>query len=107
MKRTLPPLNGLRAFEAAARHMSFTDAADELSVTQAAISQPALPTSFSMSALTMNMPEPIIDPATTMVASSKLREGLKAVFSSIIMIICWNLDCQVSRSTKKPAVKRD
>ncbi len=31
MKRTLPPLNGLRAFEAAARHMSFTDAADELS----------------------------------------------------------------------------
>ena len=38
MKRSLPPLNGLRAFEAAARHMSFTDAADELSVTQAAIS---------------------------------------------------------------------
>ena len=38
MKRTLPPLNGLRAFEAAARHMSFTDAAHELSVTQAAIS---------------------------------------------------------------------
>lgn len=38
MKRTLPPLNGLRAFEAAARHMSFTDAAEELNVTQAAIS---------------------------------------------------------------------
>jgi LysR family glycine cleavage system transcriptional activator len=38
MKRTLPPLNGLRAFEAAARHMSFTDAAHELNVTQAAIS---------------------------------------------------------------------
>jgi len=38
MKRNLPPLNGLRAFEAAARHMSFTDAAEELSVTQAAIS---------------------------------------------------------------------
>src|SRR5258705_6278354 len=38
MKRTPPPLNGLRAFEAAARHMSFTDAAEELSVTQAAIS---------------------------------------------------------------------
>ena len=38
MERTLPPLNGLRAFEAAARHMSFTDAAEELSVTQAAIS---------------------------------------------------------------------
>jgi LysR family glycine cleavage system transcriptional activator len=38
MKRSLPPLNGLRAFEAAARHLSFTDAAEELSVTQAAIS---------------------------------------------------------------------
>jgi len=38
LKRSLPPLNGLRAFEAAARHMSFTEAAHELSVTQAAIS---------------------------------------------------------------------
>ncbi len=38
MSRQLPPLNGLRAFEAAARHLSFTKAADELSVTQAAIS---------------------------------------------------------------------
>jgi LysR family transcriptional regulator, glycine cleavage system transcriptional activator len=34
----LPSLNGLRAFEAAARHMSFTRAAAELSVTQTAIS---------------------------------------------------------------------
>lgn len=38
MKRRLPSLNGLRAFEAAARHQSFTRAADELSVTQTAIS---------------------------------------------------------------------
>ncbi|MFE0754069.1 transcriptional regulator GcvA [Inquilinus sp. NPDC058860] len=35
----LPPLNGVRAFEAAARHRSFTRAAAELSVTQAAVSQ--------------------------------------------------------------------
>jgi LysR family transcriptional regulator, glycine cleavage system transcriptional activator len=35
---TLPSLNGLRAFEAAARHLSFTRAADELHVTQTAIS---------------------------------------------------------------------
>ena len=34
----LPSLTGLRAFEAAARHMSFTRAADELNVTQTAIS---------------------------------------------------------------------
>lgn len=34
----LPSLNGLRAFEAAARHLSFTKAAEELNVTQTAIS---------------------------------------------------------------------
>ena len=38
MARALPPLNALRAFEAAARHGSFVAAADELSVTPAAIS---------------------------------------------------------------------
>jgi LysR family transcriptional regulator, glycine cleavage system transcriptional activator len=38
MARRLPPLNALRAFEAAARHLSFTKAADELFVTQAAVS---------------------------------------------------------------------
>jgi LysR family glycine cleavage system transcriptional activator len=38
MSRSLPPLNALRAFEAAARHLSFTKAAEELNVTQAAIS---------------------------------------------------------------------
>jgi LysR family transcriptional regulator, glycine cleavage system transcriptional activator len=37
--RRLPPLNWLRAFDSAARHMSFTDAAEELGVTQAAVSQ--------------------------------------------------------------------
>jgi LysR family transcriptional regulator, glycine cleavage system transcriptional activator len=37
--RRLPPLNALRAFEAAARHASFVKAADELAVTPAAISQ--------------------------------------------------------------------
>lgn len=36
--RKLPPLNALKAFEAAARHLSFTRAADELYVTQAAVS---------------------------------------------------------------------
>lgn len=34
----LPPLNSLRAFEAAARHLSFKKAADELHVTPAAVS---------------------------------------------------------------------
>jgi len=38
MNARLPSLNGLRAFEAAARHLSFTVAASELNVTQTAIS---------------------------------------------------------------------
>lgn len=39
MKKRLPPLNWIRAFEASARHLSFTHAANELNLTQAAISQ--------------------------------------------------------------------
>lgn len=38
MSKRLPPLNSLKAFESAARHLSFTKAADELFVTQAAVS---------------------------------------------------------------------
>jgi LysR family glycine cleavage system transcriptional activator len=37
--RQLPPLSGLQAFEAAARLLSFTEAAKELNCTQAAVSQ--------------------------------------------------------------------
>jgi LysR family glycine cleavage system transcriptional activator len=38
MRQRLPPLNTLKAFEAAARHESFTRAAEELFVTQGAVS---------------------------------------------------------------------
>lgn len=37
--RSLPPLNSLRAFESAARHLSFSKAASELNVTPGAVSQ--------------------------------------------------------------------
>lgn len=39
MARSLPPLNALRAFEAAGRHQSFSGAADELGVSHSAISR--------------------------------------------------------------------
>jgi LysR family glycine cleavage system transcriptional activator len=50
MARHLPSLNQLRAFEAAARHLSFKDGADELCVTQAAVSHQikALETALGM-----------------------------------------------------------
>lgn len=38
MRRPMPPLNALKAFEATARHLSFTKAAAELHVTPAALS---------------------------------------------------------------------
>src|SRR5215813_6194460 len=37
-RRLLPPLTGLRAFEAAGRHLSFKRAADEMHVTPSAVS---------------------------------------------------------------------
>lgn len=39
MQRNLPPLNALRAFEAAGRHGSFTEAAGELNVSHSSISR--------------------------------------------------------------------
>ena len=39
----LPPLNALRAFEAVARHKSFTRAAGELNVSQSAVSHQVRP----------------------------------------------------------------
>ena len=39
MTRRFPSLNALRTFEAAARHLSFSKAAEELNVTQAAVSR--------------------------------------------------------------------
>jgi hypothetical protein len=37
--RKIPPLNAMKAFEAAGRHTSFTRAAEELNVSQGAISK--------------------------------------------------------------------
>jgi LysR family glycine cleavage system transcriptional activator len=39
MSRSLPPLNAVRAFETASRHLSFSRAAEELGVTQGAVSK--------------------------------------------------------------------
>ena len=58
--RKLPPLNALRAFEAAARHMSFARAADELAVTPTAIShQIRLLEEITGQALFRRRPRPI------------------------------------------------
>ncbi|MGR3484535.1 MAG: transcriptional regulator GcvA [Paracoccaceae bacterium] len=52
MTDRLPPLTALRAFDAAARHMSFARAADELSVTPAALS-------FQIKSLESHLGQPV------------------------------------------------
>jgi hypothetical protein len=48
---------------------------------QTSISHPELPVFLTISALTIKIPEPIMLPATTMVASIRLSDGLKDSFS--------------------------
>ena len=52
MPNRLPPLTALRAFDAAARHMSFADAASELNVTAAALS-------FQIKSLEKHLGQPV------------------------------------------------
>src|SRR5205814_10310390 len=57
-------------------------------ITQKAINHPALPTFLVMSALTIKMPEPIIEPATTIVASTKPSDCLNEVACCGAFSIC-------------------
>src|SRR6516165_1911523 len=50
-------------------------------MSQATSSQPGLPTSWAIFAGTMKMPEPIIEPTTTMVASNRPRPRWNSVSS--------------------------
>ena len=49
-------------------------------INQTTTSQPALPTLRVISALTIKIPEPIMPPATIIVASNRPRVGLKLLF---------------------------
>jgi LysR family glycine cleavage system transcriptional activator len=67
--RRMPPLNPMRAFEAAARHLSFTQAADELCVTQGAVSR-------SVKALEDYLGEPLFERTGHGLALTKRSESL-------------------------------
>ena len=56
-------------------------------INQAAMSQPELPTYLVMEELTINIPEPIIPPATIIVASNALSLGLKSAVSVSVFAI--------------------
>ena len=85
MASRLPPLTALRAFESAARHLSFAKAADELNVTPAALS-------FQIKALEENLGSPVFRRLNRAVelteAGQALLPGCKEGFANLAM--AWN-----------------
>lgn len=80
MSERLPPLTALRAFEAAARHMSFAKAADELNVTPAALS-------FQIKSLEEHLGQPVFRRLNRAVELTEvgtlLAPGLRSGFQDI------------------------
>ncbi|MEQ1648935.1 MAG: transcriptional regulator GcvA [Hyphomicrobiaceae bacterium] len=79
-RRYLPPLNALRAFEAAARHGSFTKAANELCVTPGAVSRQVqvLEEHLGTALFTRMNREVVLSPQ-----GQRYREALSAAFDQI------------------------
>ncbi|CAG0909934.1 unnamed protein product [Cyprideis torosa] len=78
MASPLPPLSWLRAFEASARHLSFTHAAQELNLTQAAISkQVKLLEHFLHTPLFERKPRSLILTKTGAAYLPKVRDGFE------------------------------
>src|SRR5215471_15634994 len=80
----LPPLIELRAFEAAARHMSFKKAADELGVTPTAVShQIRLLERYCGQSLFRRRPRPLILTEAGARLFPVVRDGLEAFATAI------------------------
>lgn len=95
----LPPLIELRAFEAAARHLSFKKAADELGVTPTAIShQIRLLEQYCGRALFRRRPRPLSLTDAGVRLFPVIRDGLEA-FATALGTIRWKDDRQALRVT--------
>ncbi len=85
--RRLPPLGELRAFEAAARHMSFKLAAEELAVTPTAIShQIKLLEEFCGCQLFRRRPRPIVLTDAGIALFPAIRDGMDTFAKSLYAI---------------------
>jgi LysR family glycine cleavage system transcriptional activator len=87
MHNRLPPLGSLRAFEAAARHLSFRRAADELNVTPAAIShQVKALEEFLGIKLFRRLVRGLELTATAEASMGRLRDGFDALATAVEMM---------------------
>jgi LysR family transcriptional regulator, glycine cleavage system transcriptional activator len=87
MHHRLPPLGSLRAFEAAARHLSFRRAADELNVTPAAIShQVKALEEFLGIKLFRRLVRGLELTATAEATMGRLRDGFDALATAVEMM---------------------
>ena len=92
MPDRLPPLTALRAFDAAARHMSFAKAADELHVTPAALS-------YQIKSLEEHLGEPLFRRLNRAVeltdAGAALAPGAKDGFQTLAA--AWRAAVRIAR----------
>ncbi len=90
----LPPLTALRAFDAAARHMSFSKAATELNVTNSALS-------FQIKTLEEHLGQPLFHRHNRAVSLTEaghiLAPGLKDAFAT--MLTSWRAACRVQSNS--------
>lgn len=97
--RKLPPLSSLRAFEAAARHLSFKRAADELGVTPTAVShQIRLLEEVCGRPLFQRQPRPLMLTEAGARLFPVLREGFDA-FAGAVELACGRSERTILRVT--------
>src|SRR3989442_6113264 len=83
----LPPLNALRVFEAAARHLSFKEAANELPITQAAVSHQIKSLEDYLGVQLFKRAGRGVQPTEAARAClPKLREGFESLAAAVEMI---------------------
>jgi len=95
MARRLPPLNALRTFEAAARHVSFIHAAEELSVTPGAVSR-------QVKALEQWLGAPLFRRAHKQVALTPLGRSYLEAVSAPLEDIALATDRATRRESSRP-----
>ena len=85
MRRRLPSITSLRAFEAVARHLSFSRAADELSLTQSAVSRQVAALEAMMNLKLVNrLPHRLLLTDAGLVYSGEVRETLERLAAATL-----------------------